>query len=239
MAVRRPVKAIGRETMLRRYLVATTLAALLMSVAVTAVATANGAVGGAAKAHHKKHKKKKKSKKKAGGGSTLTVTGGTVTLTPSAAAASAFAAHKLTIEVTAPATTGAGDSVTLPIASGKLNSATGYGSLTLSGGYTYVESSSISIPGLGTLGGGATASFSTVSLMFGASSAFTADVNGTTGPFFALKAVKPASAAGKLTLAGVPVSVSSGAVSLLNGFANSNTFTANGPFGTLTVEATT
>ncbi|MGH2832009.1 MAG: hypothetical protein ACRDK2_04470, partial [Solirubrobacteraceae bacterium] len=163
----------------------------------------------------------------------------TLTLTPSTAAVAAFEAHKLTIELAAPATTGASDSVTLPITSGKLNSATGYGTLTLGGGYTYVESSSISVPGLGSFGGGASASFSTVSLTFGASSSFTADVDGTTGPFFALKAVKPASAAGKLRLASVPVSVSSGAVSLLNGFASSTTFTANGPFGTLTVEATT
>jgi hypothetical protein len=226
--------------MLRRYLAATTLAVLLMSVAVTSTATATGSMGGAAKAHHKKHKKKKKKgKKKAAGGTVMTVTGGTVTLTPSAAAAAAFEAHKLTIEVTAPATTGAGDSVTLPITSGKLNSATGYGTLTLGGGYTYIESSSISIPGLGSLGGGASASFSTVSLAFGASSSFTADVDGTSGPFYALKAVKPASAAGKLTLASVPVSVNSGAVSLLNGFADPTTFTANGQFGTLTVEATT
>jgi hypothetical protein len=225
--------------MLRRYLVAAALAALLMSVSVSAVAFASG-VGGVAKAHHKKTKKKKKKKKgKKKAGATLTVSGGTVTLTPSASAASAFEAHKLTIEVTAPATTGAGESVTLPIVSGKLNSGTGEGSLTLAGGYTYSEQSSVSIPGLGTLGGGSSASFSTLSIAFGASSSLTANVDGTTGPFFGLKSVKPASGAGTLTLSGVPVTVDSGAVNLLNGFADPTTFTANGPFGTLTVQATT
>ncbi len=226
--------------MLRRYLVAAALAALLMSVSVTAVASASG-VGGAAKAHHKKSKKKKKKKKgkQKATGTTLMVTGGTVTLTPSASAVSAFEAHKLTIELEAPATSGAGDSVTLPITAGKLNSGTGEGSLTLAGGYTYSEQSSLSIPGLGTLGGGSSASFSKLSIALGASSALTADVDNTTGPFFGLKVVKPSSGAGTLTLSGVPVTVSSGAVSLLNGFADPTTFSANGPFGTLTVQATT
>jgi hypothetical protein len=220
--------------MLHRRMVAAILAVLLVpAFATTAIAAGAGA--GSAKVHHRKTKRKAKKRKAP---ASLTVSGGTLTLTPSAAAAAAFAAHKLTIEVAAPATLGASDAVTLPIASGKLNPSTGYGSLTLSGGYTYAESSTLEVGGLGSFTSGATASFASLTIAFGASSALTADVDGQTGPFFTLKSVKPARSGGTLTLSGVPVTVPAGAVNLLNGFATPTTFAANGPFGTLSVQAT-
>jgi hypothetical protein len=211
------------------------LVALMVGVIATPALAAGGVASTAkAKGHH--HKKKKAKKKAA---ANLTVSGGTVTLTPSATAAAAFTAHKLTLEVSAPATSGAGDAVTLPIASGTLNPSTGYGTLTLSGGYSYSESSTTELGGLGSFTSGASASFADLTITFGATSAVTADVDGQTGAFFTLKSVKPARSGSTLTLAGVPVTVPAGAVSLLDGFAESTTFTANGPFGTLAVQATT
>ncbi len=221
------------------------IAMLAFSATALAATTISGPGAHQAKAKHKARKKgakkkgakKKKGKKKAAAiVPSLTVTGGTVTITPSAASSADFTQHKVTTTASAPATL-AGEVVTLPIASGTLNPVTGYGSLTLSGGYAYSETSSLNF-GLGSFTSGTEAGLSDLTISLAASSQLSASVGNppTNGAFFALKGLKPAKSAGTLTLAGIEADLTAAAASLLTQFGG--TFTANGSFGTISIQAT-
>jgi hypothetical protein len=184
----------------------------------TALATNDGAHR--TSAHKRSHKAKRPR------GTTLTASGGTVQLFPQVKDMRVLSAHGLTVTASAPATGGEVGEVKLPIASGSLDQRTGYGLLTLTGSYTYTESSPP-----------ASASFQDLHVVLGArSSTLVAAVNGQVGgPVFTLRHVVVTHGVSHLKISAALMNTT-GIVSLLNGFAEPTTFTPDGQFGWLSVE---
>jgi hypothetical protein len=191
-------------------------------------------------------------------GTNVKIKGGTITFTLLPSVASSFASDnpKIVFAPVAPAT-GSDTAVSMPITSGKLNNATGVGSVVAGGGapsgngFTLTQTT----PGLN-FGfielGGITQQFSlsapvTVTLggkpKFGpgTGSNLSANVNGSTsppGPFFTLKAGKP-KVKGKgrtLAIANIPAFLTSQAAQSLSSFIGVK-FTAGEQLGKVTIQA--
>jgi hypothetical protein len=208
-----------RDEMWNRSVVALVVTVTSMSLlTTTALAVKSGA--------HRASTHKRSQKTKRPGGDRLKASGGTVQLFPQVKDMQVLRAHGLTVTASAPATGEAAGAVKLPIASGSLDQRTGYGSLTLTGSYTYTESSPPS-----------SASFQDLRVTLGAhSSTLTATVNGQGGgPVFTLRHIVVTHGVSHLKISAALMNTT-GIVSLLNGFAEPTTFTPDGQFGWLSVE---
>lgn len=190
----------------------------------------------------RKHKGKKKGKGKTTGKTlpSVKLTGGTATLMLNSAAASAIEKAKVTLTVTAPATLPSASEVSMPITGGTLNPSTGAGTVDLGGGFTFLgpevnlvfftSQSAVSLqsPIVIKIAGSTT---STLSANVGEP-----PVN---GPFFILKAGKPKSGSGTLTLDGVGASLEGPAAEVMTKAFSGASFTTGEAFGSLNVDATT
>jgi hypothetical protein len=170
-------------------------------------------------------------------GKSVKVAGGTITLTLVPSVATEFTKAELLLAAVGPAT-GSGASVSMPITSGKLNTATGSGTVVAGGGapsangFTLTQTTKSLVVGPFELGGG-TQQFSLsapVSVTFGGPAKFgpgtgsnlTANVNGSTspsGPFFTLKAPrKPTVKGSSIAIGNLPASLTAPAAEVLGSF---------------------
>jgi hypothetical protein len=216
----------------------TALLALTMSV------TFSAPLAAAAPAHSaKKSKKHKKSKRKHGTKAkktaNATVTGGTETLTFNTTAAQALEKGKVSTTLVNPASGSLATGFVFQLSGGTLNPSTGLGSLTSTGGVTFATS--FSVPGLFSSESNATISEPSLALNSAPTLSFTSQqANPPTFPFgtVSLKGVHPSSHGGSITLADLPVALTSAGARFLNEFA-AGSFTAGEAIGTVTIDATT
>lgn len=177
------------------------------------------------------HKRSQKTKRPAQAG--INASGGTVQLLPKIRDISVLNGHGLVLTANAPATANAAYDVQLPIASGTLDTLTGYGSLTLTGSYTYTEGSPLAAGGASQT----SASFADLKVTLGARSAtLAANVNGHAGErLFTLRHVTVVRGSKNLKVSAAMMDTA-GVTGLLNSFADPTTFTAEGQFGWLSIE---
>ncbi len=223
------------------------LVSIASLLALTVSATLSAPVAGAAPAHstkkskkHKKAKRKHASKKPAGKKvANATITGGSETLTFNATTAGTLEKAKVSITVVSPATGALATGFVFPLSAGTLNSVTGLGSVTGTGGIEFATS--FSVAGLFSTETNATISEPALALNSTPTLSLTSQqANPPTFPFgtASLKGVRPVSHAGTITLSNLPVSLTSTGAQFFNQFA-SGAFTAGEAAGTLTVQATT
>jgi hypothetical protein len=207
---------------------ATTLSAPTIAAASSAHAQASKKV--------KKHKKaKKKSAKKV---ASVKVTAGTETLTFNTAAVQALEKAKVSVAAVSPATGALASGFVFPLSGSTLNPATGFGSLSTTGGITF--STSFGVPGLFSSGSEATITEPSLSLGSSSTLSFTSQqASPPTFPFatVTLKGVRPVVSGAEITLTNLPVSLTATGVQFLGGFA-SGAFTAGEAIGTVTVQVT-
>jgi hypothetical protein len=227
------------------------IASVLLSVVLSAFVASSTA---AAKTKSKSHKAR--SGQKAAKGKTVKLTGGTIELTLTPAIASELEGAKVTLAAVAPAT-GEGASVTMPITAGKLDTASGDGTVVAGAGapagngFTLTqriepvdlggfelgggeEQFSLNAPVTVTIGGAA---------KYGAGTGtnLSANVNGSAtppGPFFTLKVGKPKSKGSSITIASAKADLTSAAAEALDSF-DGLKLTAGQELATITVDATT
>jgi hypothetical protein len=192
----------------------------------------------AANAHlSKKAKKDKKGgkKKAAKKVASVKVTGGTETLSFSTQATQALEKAGVSVAAVSPATGMPASGFVFPLAGGNLNPATGFGSLTTTGGLTF--STSVGVPGF-SLGREATISGPLLGL--GSSSALSFTSQQATPPKFsfasvALKAVHPLVDGSAITLTNLRASLTAAGAQFLNEFA-SGAFASGEAIGSVTVQ---
>lgn len=182
-----------------------------------------------------------KSGTKPTGGHAITITGGSATLTFTSAAwakldHSVGTTFTDTTTPVAPATEAPSGTFTFPLIGGSLNSATGYGSVTASGGFTLTSTTNLGV--LGSSGSSATASSPVVAI--GSSSTLTVtseQFTPPTVPLFELKtsAITPAVTSGAVTISNVPVTLTSAGEQF---FGILGQFTSGEQVATLTIDAT-
>ncbi len=191
------------------------------------------------KPHKKKHKKHKTTTKPTKSVPSVKLTGGSATIALSSTAGSALEKAKVTLTVTAPATLPGATQVSMPITGGTLNPGTGEGTVDLGGGFTFLgpeenlflftSQSAVSLE-------------SPVAIkLAGSSSDLSANVGSPplNAPFFTLKAGKPTSAAGTLTLAGIAASLNSQAAEVMSEAFGAGSFTNGETVATISLQATT
>jgi hypothetical protein len=212
------------------------LLALVVTVtlAVPTVLAANAHVTKQAKKHKKHQKSKKKTTKKV---TSVKVTGGSETLVFDASAAQALEKANVAVAAVSPATGALGSGFVFPLARGRLNPATGFGSLTATGGLTF--STSVGVPGF-SFGGEATLSEPFLGL--GSTSTFSFTSQEATPPRFsfvavALKRVHPLVDGSAITLMNLPASLTSTGAQFLNDFAG-GAFKSGETVGSATVQVT-
>jgi hypothetical protein len=231
------------------------LAALLGVLALLGItATAfSGPAGAATPAHRalkakakgKKHKSKgrkkgKKGKKPSVSTPSVKLTGGAATITLTASGASALEAAKATLTATAPATLPTATQVSMPITGGTLNPSTGEGTVDLGGGFTFLgpvvnlvfftSQSAVSLEAP-----------VVIKLAGSKGSSLSANVGSPPldAPFFTLKAGKPKSAAGSLTLEGISASLDSAAAEVMGKAFSGSSFTTGQTLANVSLQATT
>jgi hypothetical protein len=182
----------------------------------------------------KKHKKglKKKTAKKV---VSVKVTAGTETLSFSTQATQALEKADVSVVAVSPATGMLASGFVFPLAGGTLNPATGFGSLTTTGGLTF--STSVGVPEF-SLGREATISGPLLGL--GSSSALSFTSQQATPPKFsfasvALKAVHPLVDGSAITLTNLRASLTAAGAQFLNEFA-SGAFASGEAVGSVTVQ---
>ena len=235
----------GRLSSLLGALLASLLVAgSILSLSATALASPASPTQRAPRRHKAKSK-----------GKNVKIKGGTIAFTLLPSVASSFKSAELIFAPVGPAS-GSATSVSMPITAGKLNTATGAGSVTAGGdapsgnGFTLTQTTKgFGIPGLFELGGG-TQTFSLsapVTVTIGGKAKFgpgtgsnlTANVNGSTepsGPFFTLKGGKPAVKGSTITIANVPASLTEPAANVLGSFSGV-TFKSGEQLGKITIQA--
>jgi hypothetical protein len=222
----------------------TTLAAAAQASTSGHQAASKGRSKGKGKKGKKKGKGKPKKHKAAKGKtptktvSNVTLTGGTATLTLTPTAASTLEKLKVTLTAATPATLPSPTEVSLPVSGGSLNPSTGEGTVDLGGGFTFLgpEISDYFFTSQAAVSLEAPLA---IKLAGATSSVLTANVGNppVNGPFFDLKAGKPKSAAGSITLEGILANLSSPASTVLNDF-GSNSFATGQTLADITVNAT-
>ncbi|HEY1689124.1 MAG TPA: hypothetical protein VGF95_09710 [Solirubrobacteraceae bacterium] len=231
---------------------AAALAAGTMLAASPSALAGEGA-GTAAKA--KGHKKPAKHKSTKAKGKTVKVTGGTITFALTSTTALALDNAKVVLAPVAPAT-GTETSISMPITSGKLNTATGDGSVVAGGeapagnGFTLTQTTEAVNLGIISFGGGeeqfslsapVTVTIGGVAKYGpGTGTSLTANINDSTtpsGPFFTLKGAKPKVKGSSLTIANMPAMLTSPAAEVLS--FQGVSFTSGEEMATVTISATT
>jgi hypothetical protein len=208
-------------------------------LALGASATLSAPIAAAAPAHaSKKSKKYKKGKRKKAVKKVASrkVTGGTETLTFNTQAAQALEKAKVSVAAVSPASGALATGFVFPLSGGTLNPATGIGSLSATGGIAF--STSFSVPGLFSSGSEATISEPSLTLGSTSTLSFTSQqVSPPTFPFatIGLKGAHPVVNGAAITIANLPVSLTSTGVQFLSGFA-AGAFTAGESVGTVTVQ---
>jgi hypothetical protein len=180
---------------------------------------------------HKKARKKKAAKKVA----SVKVIAGTETLLFSTQAGQAFEKANVSVAPVGPATGALASGFVLPLAGGTLNPATGFGSLTTTGGLTF--STSVGVPGF-SLGREATISEPLLGLGSASTLSFTSQQ--ATPPKFSfasvtLKAVRPLVDGSAITLTNLRASLTATGAQFLNEFAG-GAFTSGEAVGSVTVQ---
>ncbi len=224
------------------------LASLLVAGSIQSLsATALASPAGPTQRAPKRHKAKSK-------GKNVKIKGGTIAFTLLPSVASSFKSAELIFAPVGPAS-GTTTSVSMPITAGKLNTATGAGSVTAGGGapsgngFKLTQTTKGINLGIIEFGGG-TQEFTLsapVTVTIGGKAKFgpgtgtnlTANVNGSTtpsGPFFTLKAGKPTLKGSTITIANVPAALTSAAASVLSTF-NGVTFKSGEQLGNITIQA--
>ncbi len=219
------------------------IAGLILSLGATALASPASSTLRAPRRHKAKSK-----------GKEVKIKSGTIAFTLLPTVASSFKSAELTFAPVGPAS-GTATSVSMPITAGKLNTATGAGSVTAGGGapssngFKLTQTTKgISIGFFG-LGGG-TQEFTLsapITVTIGGPAKFgpgtgsnlTANVNGSTepsGPFFTLKAGKPAVKGSTITIANVPASLTEPAANVLGSFSGV-TFKSGEQLGKISIQA--
>jgi hypothetical protein len=212
---------------------------LLLALGVPSMLSAP--IAGAAPVHVskkvKKHKKaaKKKAHKKV---ASVKVAAGTETLLFNTQTAQALEKANVSIAPVSPATGVLPSGFVFPLAGGSLNPATGYGSLTTTGGLTF--STSVGVPGFSL---GREATISEPILGLGSSSTLSFTSQQATPPKFSfasvgLKAAHPFVYGSAITLANLRISLTATGARFLNEFAGSS-FTGGEVVGSLTVQVST
>jgi len=219
------------------------IAGLIASLSATALASP----GTPAQRAPKRHKAKSK-------GKSVKIKGGTIAFTLLPPIASSFESAALNFAPVGPAS-GSATSVSMPITAGKLNTATGAGAVTAAAGAPSANGFKLTQTtkginfGVLELGGG-TQEFTlsapvtvtiggTPKFGPGSGSNLTANVNGSTtpsGPFFTLKAGKPALQGTTITIANLPASLTEPAANVLGSFSGV-TFKPGEELGKITVQA--
>ncbi len=226
----------------------TTLAAAAQASMPAHQAASKGKSKGKGKKGKKKGKGKAKKHKAAKGKApaktpaktvpNVTLTGGTATLTLTPAAASTLEKLKVTLTAATPATLPSATEVSMPVSGGSLNPSTGEGTVDLSGGFTFLgpEESNFFFTSQAAVSLEAPL---VIKLAGSTNSVLSANVGSppVNGPFFDLKAGKPKSATGSITLEGIVANLSSPAATVLNDF-GSNSFTTGQTLADITVDAT-
>ncbi len=223
-------------------------ASLLVAGTIVALsATALASPARPAQRAPRRHKAKSK-------GKNVKIKGGTIAFTLLPSIASSFKSAELTFAPVGPAS-GSATSVSMPITAGKLNTATGAGSVTAGGGAPSGNGLKLTQTtkgvnfGVFELGGG-TQEFTLsapVTVTIGGKAKFgpgsgsnlTANVNGSTtpsGPFFTLKGGKPAVRGSSITIANLPASLTEPAANVLGSFSGV-TFKSGEQLGKVTIQA--
>lgn len=190
------------------------------------------------KAHHKK-KHKNKGKKPGATGSTIKVKGGSVTLTFTSQAWSKLSSSvgntfSRTTTPIAPATATSSGAFTFPLTSGSLNSATGRGSVSASGGLTVASSTNVA----GLFGSSSSATANSPVLAIGATSTLTMTSENFTPPTVPLldlstSAIKPHGSGAAITLSNIPATLTAPGQQFFG-----SSFHAGEEIATVTIQAT-
>ncbi|HTB49847.1 MAG TPA: hypothetical protein VK701_02635 [Solirubrobacteraceae bacterium] len=183
----------------------------------------------------KKHRTRKKTVKKV---ASVKIAAGTETLMFDTRAVQALEKAKVSVTVVSPATGGLASGFVFPLSGGKLNPASGLGSITATGGITLATS--FSVPGLFSSESNSTISEPSLVLNSAPTLSFTSQQ--VSPPTFAfagvrLKGVHPVVHGAAMTLANLSLSLSSAGVQFLSQFA-SGAFSAGEAVGTVTVQVT-
>lgn len=216
------------------------LAVLVMPVFV-GVAIANDSSYSAnaakkAKSHHKKHKTKKKHKAKKL--ANVSLTAGSVTLAFNQTVSASFQKQNVTLSPTAPAQVPGANTVTFPIASGTLNPGTGYGSVNLTGGFTF-EGPTTNIVFFSSQSSVSLAAPITITLGAGSVSQLSANVGSPPqdAAFFTLKATKPTVQGKTLTISAIPTALNAPAASVMSQAFGSGAYQTGEEVATITIQA--
>jgi hypothetical protein len=215
---------------------------VIVSLSVGALAAgARTSAGAAAKhkaPHKKKHKKHKKGKKPSAG-TTIKVKGGSVTLTFTAQAwsklsSSVGSTFSRTTTPVAPATATSSGAFTFPLTSGSLNSSTGRGSVSASGGLTVASSTNVA----GLFGSSSSATANNPVLAIAATSTVTVTSENFTPPTVPLldlstSAVKPHTSGTAITLSNIPATLTAPGQQFFG-----SSFHTGEEIGTVTIQAT-
>ncbi|HEV7937740.1 MAG TPA: hypothetical protein VGP18_06920 [Solirubrobacteraceae bacterium] len=209
---------------------------LTLAVATSLAAPIAVAAGAHTSKQVKKHKKsKKKGTKKV---ASVKVTAGTATLVFNTQTAQALEKANVTVAVGSPATGALASGFVFPLAGRTLNPATGFGSLTATGGLTF--STSVGVPGFSF---GREATVAEPSLSLGSVSTLSFASQQATPPKFsfatvALKGAHPLVDGSTITLTNLQASLDSAGAQFLNEFA-SGAFKIGETVGSITVQVTT
>jgi hypothetical protein len=186
----------------------------------------------------KKAKKYKKEKEKVNRVLHVKVTAGTETIRFNPWAIHALEKAKVSTTPVSPATGGLSSGFVFPLVGGTLNTGTGFGSVSTTGGVTFATS--FSVPGLFLSETNSTVSSPALALKSTPMLSFTSEqATPPTFPFerVSLKGERPVSHAGAITLKRLPASLTPTGAQFLNQFA-AGAFTANESVGTVTVLVT-
>jgi hypothetical protein len=187
----------------------------------------------------KKHKKRKATTKPTKSVPSVKLTGGSATIALSSTAASALEKAKVTLTATAPATLPAASQVSMPITGGTLNPGTGEGTVDLGGSFTFLGPE-VNLYLLTTQSAVSLESPVVIKLA-GSNSNLSANVGSPPldAPFFALKAGKPTSSGGTLTLDGITASLNSPAAEVMSRAFGSGSFTTGETVASISLSAST